>query len=162
MPKVSGLIVPKLCHTRHDGNNRCLEPVAPSAHHHDYGSGEDEEAQDTEEPKEPLGIVTEVAPIVFLVSLLNLPAFFDKHGIDLSDVLLHLTKHPLMFLVKQVLYLLPVGISDIDRNLQLVWSLLQNTLNVLIDSVNLVTDSIHGSTEHSFLTLSELDGAFQG
>ena len=44
MQKVSGLIVPKLCHTRHDGNIRCLEPVAPSAHHHDYGSGEYEEA----------------------------------------------------------------------------------------------------------------------
>ena len=63
MPKVSGLIVPKLCHTRHDGNIRCLEPVAPSAHHHDYGSGEYEEAQDKEEPEEPLGVVTEIAAI---------------------------------------------------------------------------------------------------
>ena len=32
MPKTSGLIVPKLCHTSHDGNIRCLEPV----HHHNY------------------------------------------------------------------------------------------------------------------------------
>lgn len=32
MPKVRGLIVPKLCHTSHDGNIRCLEPV----HHHNY------------------------------------------------------------------------------------------------------------------------------
>lgn len=54
------MIVPKLCHRCHDGNIRCLEPVAPSAHHHDYGSGEYEEAQDKEEP---LGVVTEIAAI---------------------------------------------------------------------------------------------------
>lgn len=53
MPKVSGLIVPKLCHRCHDGNIRCLEPVAPSAHHHDYNDGEGEAAQDEEEPEEP-------------------------------------------------------------------------------------------------------------
>ena len=57
------MIVPKLCHRCHDGNIRCLEPVAPSAHHHDYGSGEYEEAQDKEEPEEPLGVVTEIAAI---------------------------------------------------------------------------------------------------
>ena len=86
MPDVSGLIVPKLCHRCHDGNIRCLEPVAPSAHHHDYGRCEYEEAQNKEEPEEPLGIVTEVTAIVFLVSLLNPPAFFDKHAIDLTDM----------------------------------------------------------------------------
>ena len=43
MPDVSGLIVPKLCHRCHDGNIRCLEPVAPSAHHHDYGRCEYED-----------------------------------------------------------------------------------------------------------------------
>ncbi|MBQ6204974.1 MAG: hypothetical protein IJK46_12890 [Prevotella sp.] len=59
MPKVSGLIVPKLCHRHHDGNNRCLEPVAPSANHHDYGSGEYEEARDKEEPEESLGLDTD-------------------------------------------------------------------------------------------------------
>lgn len=71
MPKVSGLIVPKLCHSCHDGNIRCLEPVAPFANHHDYGSGEDEEAQnkeEPEEPEEPLGIVAEVTAIIFLVA----------------------------------------------------------------------------------------------
>lgn len=71
MPKVSGLIVPKLCHRCHDGNIRCLEPVAPSAHHHDYGRCEYEEAQNKEEP---LGIATEVTAIIFLVAFLNLPA----------------------------------------------------------------------------------------
>ncbi len=100
MPKVSGLIVPKLCHTSHDGNNRCLEPVAPSAHHHDYDGGEYEESHNEEEPEEPLGIVTEVTAIIFLVAFLNLPAFFDKHSIDLTDVLLHFAEHPLVFLVE--------------------------------------------------------------
>ena len=98
MPKVSGLIVPKLCHTRHDGNIRCLEPVAPSAHHHDYGRCEYEEAQNKEEPEEPLGIVPEVTAIIFLVAFLNLPAFLDKHGIDLTDILLHLANHPFVAL----------------------------------------------------------------
>ena len=74
----------------HDGNIRCLEPVAPFANHHDYGSGEDKEAQNKEEP---LGIVTEVTAIIFLVAFLNLPAFLDKHGIDLTDILLHLAIH---------------------------------------------------------------------
>lgn len=100
MPKVSGLIVPKLCHRCHDGNIRCLEPVAPFANHHDYGSGEDEEAQNKEEPEEPLGIVTEVTAIIFLVAFLNLPAFLNKHGIDLTDILLHLAEHPLVFLIE--------------------------------------------------------------
>jgi len=56
MPKVSGLIVTKMRPTNHFGNIRCLEPVAPSANHHDCGSCEYEEAHDEEEPEEPLGI----------------------------------------------------------------------------------------------------------
>ena len=58
MPIVSGFVVPKMDPTSHVGNIRCLEPVAPFANHHDYGSGEDEEAQNKEEPEEPLDIVT--------------------------------------------------------------------------------------------------------
>lgn len=53
MSKVCGLIVPKLCHGHHDGNNRCFEPVTPSANYHDYGRGEHEKAQNEEEPEEP-------------------------------------------------------------------------------------------------------------
>lgn len=56
MPKVSGLIVPKLSHGHHDGNKRCLEPVTPSANYHDYGRGEHEEAQNEEEPEGPMAI----------------------------------------------------------------------------------------------------------
>ena len=100
MPNVSGLIVLKLCHRHHDGNIICLEPVAPSANYHDYGSGEYKESQDEKEPEEPLGIVTEITAVIFLVSFLNPPAFFDKHIVDLPDMLLHLGKHPLVLLVK--------------------------------------------------------------
>ena len=53
MPKVSGLIVPKLWPKSHDGNIRCLEPVVSSVNHHDYNDGEGEAAQDEEEPEEP-------------------------------------------------------------------------------------------------------------
>ena len=108
MPKVSGLIVPKLCHRCHDGNIRCLEPVAPSAHHHDYGRCECEEAPNKEEPDEPLGILTEVTAIIFLVAFLNLPAFLDKHGIDLTDILLHLAYHPFVALKMLLKMLLKV------------------------------------------------------
>ena len=100
MPKVSGLIVPKLCHRCHDGNIRSLEPVAPSAHHHDYGSGEYEEDQDKEEPEEPLGIVAEVTAIIFLVAVHGFHALLNEHGIDLMDMLLHLADYPLTFLVE--------------------------------------------------------------
>ena len=102
------MIVPKLCHRCHDGNIRCLEPVAPSAHHHDYGRCEYEEAQNKEEPEEPLGIVTEVTAIIFLVAFLNLPAFLDKHGIDLTDILLHLANHPFVALKMLLKMLLKV------------------------------------------------------
>ena len=103
------MIVPKLCHRCHDGNIRCLEPVAPSAHHHDYDCSEQKESQDKEGPEEPLGIVTEVTAIIFLVAFLNLPAFLDKHGIDLTDILLHLANHPfvaLKILLKMLLKVL--------------------------------------------------------
>mgnify|MGYP006390833291 CR=1 FL=1 len=88
--------------------------MKPFAYHHDYDRGEQEEAQDEEEPEEPLGIMSKVTAIVFLVSLLNPSALFDKHTIDLTDMFLHLGKHPFVFLIKQVFYLLPVSTSDID------------------------------------------------
>ena len=43
-----------------------------------------------EEPKEPLCIVTEIAAIIFLVSFTNFILFIDKHGINLTDMHLHL------------------------------------------------------------------------
>jgi len=60
--------------TRHDGNIRWLEPVVSSVNHHEYNGGEDEAAQDEEEPEEPLGIVTEVTVIILLVAFLT-PSF---------------------------------------------------------------------------------------
>jgi hypothetical protein len=57
---------------------RCLEPVAPSAHHHDYGRCEYEEAQNKEEPEEPLGIVTEVTAFYMLHLSSSSVLFFTK------------------------------------------------------------------------------------
>ena len=81
--------------------------------HHDYNRGEQEEAKYEEEPEEPLGIMPKTTAIVFLVSFLNPSALFDKHAIDLTDMFLHFGKHPFVFLVKQVLNLLPINISYI-------------------------------------------------
>ena len=53
--------------------------------------------------------MTEVTAIIFLVAFLNLPAFLDKHGIDLTDILLHLANHPfvaLKMLLKVILKVL--------------------------------------------------------
>ena len=65
---------------------------------------------DEEEPEEPLGVATEIDSIVFLVTLVNLPALIGKHVIDFLQVLLHLVQHLLVVLVKHLLHLLPVGI----------------------------------------------------
>ena len=70
-----------------------------------------------EEPKEPLGIVTEIATIIFLVAFTDFLPFISKHGIDLTDMRLHLCGHPLAFFGKQFLDFLPVSIIDIYRHL---------------------------------------------
>ena len=69
----------------------------PFVNHHDYESSEQEESQDEEEPEEPLGIMPKIAAIVFFVALLHLSSFFDKHSIDLSDMLLHFVEKPRVF-----------------------------------------------------------------
>ena len=61
---------------------------------------ENDETYDAEEPEEILHIVSEVASVVFLVPLLNPFAFIIEHFIDLTNMLLHLTCHPLVFLVE--------------------------------------------------------------
>ena len=83
-----------------------------------YTSCNHKKANRKEEPKEPLGIVTEVAAVIFLVSFTDFFPFISKHGIDLTDMCLHLCGHPLAFFGKQFLNLLPVSIIDIYRHLQ--------------------------------------------
>ena len=41
-------------------------------------------------PKKTLGVVTKIATIIFLVSFTNFILFIDKHGINLTDMHLHL------------------------------------------------------------------------
>ena len=112
MPIVSGLIIPKMSPTIHFGNIRWLKPVEPFANHHDDDCSEQKEAQDEEEPEEPLGIMSQITVIKFPVSFLNSPAFFSKHSIDLTDMFLHLAKHQFVFLVKQALNESRDGVFD--------------------------------------------------
>ena len=56
--------------------------------------------------------MTEIHSIIFLVPLLNLFALFIEHVIDLSDMLLHRSRHPLLLLGVLFQNLLPVFISD--------------------------------------------------
>ena len=86
-------------------------------YHHSYTSCNHKEANREEEPEEPLDIVTEIATIIFLVSLADFLPFISKHGIDLTDMHLHLCGHPLAFFSKQFLNLLPVSIIEIYRHL---------------------------------------------
>ena len=139
---VSGLIVPKMRPTNHFGNIRWLKPVKPFAYHHDYDRGEQEEAQYEE-------------------SLLNPPTFFSKHTIDLTDMFLHLGKHPFVFLIKQVFYLLPVSTSDIDWDLKFGCGIFQDFVKMLFDSVNLATDVCDGKAQFPFASLILLDSRLQ-
>ena len=61
--------------------------------------------------------MTEIAAIIFLVAFTDFFPFISKHGIDLTDMHLHLCGHPLAFFGKQFLNLLPVSIIDIYRHL---------------------------------------------
>ena len=90
MPIVSGFVVPKMNPTSHVGNIILLLPVVMSIKRKEDNQAENDDTKDEEEPKEPLGIVTEIAAIIFLVSFTNFILFIDKHGINLTDMHLHL------------------------------------------------------------------------
>ena len=53
--------------------------------HHPYTSSNHKNTNRKEEPKESLGIVTEIAAIIFLVAFTDFLPFIIKHGIDLTD-----------------------------------------------------------------------------
>ena len=90
--------------------------IVPCNHHPD-SSCNHKDANRKEEPKEPLGIMTEIAAVIFLVAFTDFFPFISKLGIDLMDMRLHLCGHPLAFFSKQFLNLLPVSIIDIYRHL---------------------------------------------
>ena len=106
MPIVSGFVVPKMNPTSHVGNIRLLRPVVVSIKPKKDNQAKNDHTKDEEEPEEPLGIVTEIAAIIFLVSFTNFILFIDKHGINLTDMHLHLFGHPLAFFGKQFLNLM--------------------------------------------------------
>ncbi|MBP9984003.1 MAG: hypothetical protein KBF13_02645 [Prevotella sp.] len=84
-----------------------------NCHHHDYDGSEQEESQNEEEPEEPLGIMPKVTAIIFLIAIHGFLAFFDQHGIDLSNMLPHFALLLLfVLLVENFLIFLPVGISN--------------------------------------------------
>ena len=69
MPIVSGFVVPKMNPTSHIGNIRLLRPVVVSIERKEDDQQEDEDTEDAEEPKDILGIVSEVCSIILLVSV---------------------------------------------------------------------------------------------
>ena len=117
MPIVSGLVLSKMNSTSHVGNTRLLRPVVVAVEYQEDSQAENDQAKNEEEPEEPLGIVTKVTTIIFLVAFTDFLPFISKHGIDLTDMHLHLCGHSLAFFGKQFLYLLPVSIIDIYRHL---------------------------------------------
>ena len=90
MPIVSGFVVPKMNPTSNVGNIILLCPVVMTIERKEDNQAENDDTKNKEEPKEPLGIVTEIAAIIFLVSFTNFILFIDKHGINLTDMHLHL------------------------------------------------------------------------
>ena len=75
MPIVSGFVVPKMNPTSHIGNIRLLRPVVVSIERKEDDQQEDEDAEDAEEPKDILCIVSEVCSIVLFVSVTCLLPF---------------------------------------------------------------------------------------
>lgn len=90
MPIVSGFVVPKMNPASHVGNIILLRPVVMSIKRKEDNQAENDDTKDEEEPKEPLGIVTEIAAIIFLVAFTDFLPLISKHGIDLTDMHLHL------------------------------------------------------------------------
>ena len=90
MPIVSGFVVPKMNPTSNVGNIILLRPVVMSIKRKEDSQAENDDTKDEEEPKEPLGLVTEIAAIIFLVAFTDFLPFIGKHGIDLTDMHLHL------------------------------------------------------------------------
>ena len=64
MPIVSGFVVPKMNPTSHIGDIRLLRPVVVSIERKEDDQQEDEDTEDAEEPKDILGIVSEVCSII--------------------------------------------------------------------------------------------------
>ena len=114
MPIVSGFVVPKMNSTSHDGNIRLLRPMVLTIKHQIDNQTKNDETNGKEKPDEILDIMTEIGTIIFLVPLLNPLAFIVENFIDLTDMLLHLSIHPVVFVVEHGLNLLPVGICDSD------------------------------------------------
>ena len=81
-------------------NIRLLRPVVVTVEHQEDSQAENNESKDKEEPEEILHVVSEVGSIIFLVPVTNLFASVRKHFIDLMDMLLHLSSHPLPFFAK--------------------------------------------------------------
>ena len=106
MPIVSGLVLSKMNSTSHVGNTRLLRPVVVAVEYQEDSQAENDQAKNEEEPKEPLGIVTKIATIIFLVSFTDFLPLISKLGIDLTDMHLHLFGHPLAFFGKQFLNLM--------------------------------------------------------
>ena len=75
-------------------------------YHHPYSSSNYKNTDSEEEPKEPLGIVTKITSVIFLVAFTDFLPFIIKHGIDLTDMCQHLCGHPLAFFGKQFLNLM--------------------------------------------------------
>lgn len=76
-------------------------------------------------------------------------------------MLLHLSIHPVVFVVEHGLNLLPVGICDSDWNLQLGGGLLQNIVNMGVDDVKLTVDNADGIVQDSLNRIILTDSRLQ-
>lgn len=85
-------------------------------YHRTYTSCNHKDFNRKEEPNEPLDVVTKVTVLIFLVTFTDFLPFISKHGIDFTNMYLHLCGHLLAFFDKQFLYFLPVSIIDLRRH----------------------------------------------
>ena len=71
------------------GSNSSISYIV-LGNYHSNTSCNNKDTNREEKPKEPLCIVTEIAAIIFLVAFTDFFPFISKHGIDLTDMYLHL------------------------------------------------------------------------
>ena len=68
------------------GSNSSISCIV-LCNYHSNTSCNHKDTKREEEPEEPLGIVTEIAAIIFLVAFRNFCPFSCKDGFDLTDML---------------------------------------------------------------------------
>ena len=91
---------------------------------HSYAPRHHGDANGEEKPDEPLGVVTEIAAIIFLVAVHGILALLDEHGVDLMEKLFDLKREHQRALEREG--------DDIDREATHIRLGINSTYNMML------------------------------